>query len=35
MLGVQRYALIILKVDVDDALMGAQNDGVGDATQRL
>ena len=35
MLGVQRHALTALKVDVNDALMVAQNDGIGDATRRL
>lgn len=35
MLRVQPHALTILKFDVDNALMGAQNNSVGDATEYL
>lgn len=35
MLGIQQYALTILKIDVNNALIVAQNDDVGNATQCL
>lgn len=33
MLGVQQRALIVLKVDIDNILMSAQNNDIGNATQ--